>query len=119
MIQDIEINAKLNGQLYVREKRTYDTDEEQPDAGTPLNLGADAIFRITNLEITPQWEIKNVNMIAEIRIDEPTRNAWHNKYGNGDEFTLFVETIFNHRATNYLNRLDATFQICVARRQHF
>lgn len=103
---DLAVSADLTGILFVRESREYRADEEQPGAGDQLELGARALFTARNLSISPQWSIGEAELIADIRLDDETRAAWHGHIEEGDGLAELVESILNQRAGSYVSQID-------------
>lgn len=106
--RNIKIRADVIGELFVRERRDYQTDEEQPDAGTPQPMAAIVEFVATDISLTPQWSLGDTDMNVSVSLAGIVRDAWRDKYGTGDEFANLVEGILNDRAASFVARLDVT-----------
>lgn len=103
---NITIGAGIAGEFYVRERRAYERDEEQPGAGAELPFAGTAILTLERIRFDPSWRLLTGARIVDIRLDAATRESWRGRYGGGDYLVELVEAILNQRAKELLAALD-------------
>ena len=102
----IEIAADMTGEFYVRERREYKEDEEQPDAGDELNFNARLVAQFDKANIDQNWQLNINSKQVSFEVDDTTKANWKNRYGTGDYFANLVKDIIDERANILFNRLE-------------
>ena len=104
--QNVLVVAGLTGKFFVRERRQYAKDAEQPESGGVMPFQGIIELRLASIGLDRDWQLQMASRTASFRLDATTRNAWRNRFGAGDEFAELVEGIFIERANNLVAKLE-------------
>ena len=103
----IKASARLEGEFYVRERRKYAKDEEQPDTGTQMPFTGKVTAAIESVGLDEQWQLRMDGRTVHFALDEGTRVKWRGQFGEGDHLAELVEGIIGERANSLFEKMEA------------
>lgn len=103
----IEAGAGMAGEFYVRERREYAADEEQPDTGARMPFRARVTATFAAVGLSEGWELRLEGRSVSFELDAETRAAWRGSFGEGDHLADLVERTVTERAGSLFGRIEA------------
>ena len=103
----IKASASLEGEFYVRERREYAKDEEQPDTGARMPFSGTVTAAVESVGLDEQWQIRMDGRTVRFALDEGTRDKWRGQFGEGDHLAELVEGIIGERANALFEKMEA------------
>ena len=103
----VTLKAGLEGEFYVRPRREYRADEEQPDAGEALPFSGDVQAVLVSVGMAEDWSVSVGGKDVTFELARETRDAWRGKHGEGDHLADLVEAQVTARARALLDRIEA------------
>ena len=104
----ITVGTGVSGEFYVRERRSFQRDEEQPDPGDTLPYTGSAVLTMQGIRLDPSWQLIVEHKLLEVQLDGPTRAAWSGRFGPGDYLANLVEDTLNQRGNEMLAKAEAS-----------
>lgn len=98
-------NARLSGEFFVRERRENAQDEEQPAAGSQVQISGEIKLKIGDPSISAQWRPSYSELAGKIELDAESVRHLTGRFGPGDSFARLVEKLLNSRLSASLERL--------------